>query len=100
MKLVQLVGFIIKKFVTTHGHVNVKFFDLFTTVLLTSIAHAFIHRSLISFLVLFSHLQLGLKICLLLPPQRQSLLSPQQPDGRRDSPSFLFNRYLEIFHWV
>ena len=25
MKLVHLVGFIIKKFVTMHGHMNVKF---------------------------------------------------------------------------
>ena len=25
MKLVHLVGFIVKKFVTTHGHMNVKY---------------------------------------------------------------------------
>jgi len=31
-KLVQLVGFIIKKFVTMHGHMNVKIFECFTVL--------------------------------------------------------------------
>ena len=30
MKLVHLVGFIIKKFVTMHGHMKVKFTTVFT----------------------------------------------------------------------
>ena len=32
MKLVHLVGFITKKFVTMHGHMNVKFKYLFTLI--------------------------------------------------------------------
>jgi hypothetical protein len=41
VKLVHLVGFIIKKFVTMHGHMNVKFVNLFVFI-----CRAFLHLSL------------------------------------------------------
>ena len=47
MKLVHLVGFITKKFVTMHGHMNVKF-----NVLLT-VHHAIILGNCYLFIVLY-----------------------------------------------